>query len=123
MASGALAEIQHGRTERDGRLLVGPVEPWLAGHATLLDDCCGPILVQTYPDVSGIEHNREREMITRAEVVWRANEGEPPVRVGIIQCPLVMTPTGKQGQYRHANGIWGHGKVQVERWNVMLMRP
>jgi hypothetical protein len=27
------------------RIKVGPVEPWLARHATLLDDCCRPILV------------------------------------------------------------------------------
>jgi hypothetical protein len=50
-------------------------------------------------------------MMTRAKVVSRANVGEPEVRVSIIQCPLVMTATGKQCRYRHANAISGHGKV------------
>jgi hypothetical protein len=113
-----VAEIQHGHTERNAglqlgpteaesiiaedpecaleaseealhagsiRIKVGPVEPWLARHARLLGDCCGPILAQTY--VSGIEQNRLQEMIAHAKVVGGANVGEPQVRVSIIQCP------------------------------------
>jgi hypothetical protein len=86
------------------RIEVGPVDWWLAGHATLLDDGCGPILVQTY--VHGIAH---------ALVVRGSNVGEPQVRVSVIQCPLVMRAIGRQCQDGHANTIGGHGKMQVER--------
>jgi hypothetical protein len=52
-----------------------------------------------------------------------SNVGEPQVHVGMIQSPLGMMATGKQCQDRHANAIRGHRKMQVERWNVMLVRP
>jgi hypothetical protein len=47
-------------------------------------------------------------MITHAKVVRRSNLGERQVRISIIQCPLVMTPTRKQCQDRSPEAIVAH---------------
>jgi hypothetical protein len=52
-------------------------------------------------------------MITHAKAVRGSNVGKRQVRFSIVQCRLVATVRGKQGQDCHANAIRGHGKMQV----------